>query len=80
MSNFNKSLPDPLWEKAKKEHQAMGTKIWRKDKHNKLRQKAKIDFLVAEAKSYLSMETVNFIERRVLLHKSNQWSYAEGMQ
>ena len=53
--------------------QALRTKLWRKQQFTKPRNKAATDSLVAQLKQYLPVETVNFIERQIMLHCSKKF-------
>ena len=63
-------MPDNPQKIAEKKGTSNVNKVRSKDLHNKCRQKAEIYSLVAHLKSYLPIETINFLERQIVLHKS----------
>ena len=64
--------------KLKRKVHALWTKLWRKSQLIALQLKPRCNELIAQLKHYLPIQTVNFIERQILLHgsKSGQCRYA----
>ena len=58
--------------------QALRTKLWRKSQLMALQLKPRCNELIAQLKHFLPIQTVNFIERQIMLHgsKSGQCRYA----
>ena len=66
-------LPDtPQKQKLKRKVQTLRTKLWRKSVTKKLAKKAVRNKLVTELRDYLPSNTVNFVERQILLHESKK--------
>ena len=59
--------------RLKQKVQALRTKLGRKQQLTKPRNKASIDSLVAQLKQWLPVETVNSIERQIMLHHSKKF-------
>ena len=65
-----KGCETPQKKKLKRDIQKLRTKLWRKEKKKKLTFKAEVDSLVLQLKKYLPQDTVNFIERQIILQHS----------
>ena len=60
----------PRKRKLKRKVQALRTKLWRTNKMKKPYEKEELNTLISQLKCHLPLETVNFIERQIKLHKS----------
>ena len=56
--------------RVKRKVQALKTKLWRKCKQRKLSYKDEVNSLILQLKNHLPQETVQFIERQILLQRS----------
>ena len=65
-----KGCETPQKKKLKRDVQKLKTKLWRKENKKKLTFKAEVDSLVLQLKNYLPQDTVNFIERQIILQRS----------
>ena len=79
-SQTDKTCDIPKKKKLKRKVQALCTKLWRKSHFKKLPCKVMVESLTAQLKHLLPIQTVNFIERQIMLHetKSSQHRYAIG--
>ena len=60
----------PRKRKLKRKVQALRTKLWRTNKIKRSSEKEELNTLISQLKCHLPLETVNFIERQIKLHKS----------
>ena len=65
----------PQKRRLKQKIQTLRTKLCRKQQFTMPRNKDTNDLLVAQLKQYLSVETVNFIERQIMLHHSKMFQH-----
>ena len=65
-----KGCETPRKKKLKRDVQKLKTKLWRKENKKKLTFKAEVDSFVLQLKNYLPQDTVNFIERQIILQCS----------
>ena len=68
----------PQKKRLKRKVKALKTKLWRKCKQRRLSYKDEVNSLIVQLKYQLPQETVQFIERQVLLQRSAKvgWRYA----
>ena len=68
----------PQKKRLKRKVQALKTKLWRKCKQRKLSYKDEVNSLILQLENQLPQESVQFIERQILLQRSAKigWRYA----